>query len=284
MAVTKIADLIDAEVMADIISAKIPSKIAVSPFAKVDTTLTTQGAGDTITVPKYDYIGDAEDVEEGATASTSKLTATSTRVTVKKAMKAVSLTDEAMLSGYGDPAGQATTQLSKSIASKVDVDCMEALQGATLTYAGGTAYISYNAIVSAIDVFEEELNSDKVIFINPAQVGALRKDANFLAADKIAETLLVTGAIGKIANCEVVPTSKVPLNEAGTMYSCPIVKLNGDTETEDETAALTIFMKRNVNVETERDTLARTTVISADEIYAAALTDASKVVLASFKK
>ena len=36
---TKLADLIDPEVMADMISAKIPDKIRVAPFAKVDDTL-----------------------------------------------------------------------------------------------------------------------------------------------------------------------------------------------------------------------------------------------------
>lgn len=49
---TKLADLINPQVMADMISAKIPKKIVVAPFAKIDTTLTGQ-PGDTITVPQY---------------------------------------------------------------------------------------------------------------------------------------------------------------------------------------------------------------------------------------
>ena len=82
---TKLADLINPEVMADMISAKIPKKIVVAPFAKVDTTLVGQ-PGDTITVPQYAYIGDAVDVAEGVAAETVKLTASTTQVTVKKAM------------------------------------------------------------------------------------------------------------------------------------------------------------------------------------------------------
>ena len=135
-----------------------------------------------------------------------------------------------------------------------------------------------------VDLFAEEFNSNKVIFVHPTQVSALRKDTEFLAADKLAESVRVTGAIGKICNCEVIPSRKVPLDEGGANYICPIVKLNEDTETEDDTPALTIYMKRNVNVETERDTLARKTAISVDEIYTVALSNASKVVLASFKK
>lgn len=281
---TKLENLIDAEVMADVISGKIESKIRVTPFAKVDTTLEAKNAGDTITVPQFSYIGDAEDVAEGVACGTVQLTATTTQAKVKKAMKAVTLTDEAVLSGYGDPVGEANNQLAKSIAAKVDADAMDALQTAQLKYGDGTAAISYAGIVDAVDIFEEEVNSNKVIFVHPLQVGKLRKDSEFLSADKLAESVRVTGAIGKICNCEVVPSKKVPLNTEGTAYVCPIVKLNEDTETEDETPALKIYMKRNVNLETERHTLTRTTDVSVDEIYTVALADASKVVLATFKK
>ena len=284
MAVTKLENLIDAEVMADAISAKIESKIVVTPFAKVDTSLEQKNAGDTITVPQFSYIGDAEDIAEGVECGTVQLTATTTQATVKKAMKAVTLTDEAVLSGYGDPVGETNAQLAKAIASKVDADAMEALQTAQLTYDGSANKISYAGIVDAVDVFAEEFNTNKVIFVHPAQVGALRKDADFLSADKLAESVRVTGAIGKICNCEVVASRKVPLNEGGTGYVCPIVKLNEDDETEDDTPAITIYRKRDVNVETERHTLSRTTDISVDELYTVALSNASKVVLATFKK
>ena len=66
------------------------------------------------------------------------------------------------------------------------------------------------------------------------------------------------------------------------VYSCPIVQLRGESQTGDETSAVTIFMKRNVNVETQRDLTNYTTLIGADEHYVAALTDESKVVVAKF--
>lgn len=282
MATTMLANLIDAEVMADAISGKVASKIRVTPFAKVDTTLEAKNAGDTITVPQFSYIGDAEDVAEGIEAGTVLLTATTTTAKVKKAMKAVELTDEAVLSGYGDPVGEANNQLAKSIAAKVDADAMDALQTAQLKYDGSASAISYSGIVDAVDIFEEEVNSKKVIFVHPKQVSKLRKDSEFLSADKLAESVIVSGAIGKICNCEVVPSKRVP--EVDGSYVCPIVKLNEDGETEDTTAALTVYMKRNVNLETERFSLSRKTAISVDEIYTVALSDASKVVLASFKK
>lgn len=283
MAMTKLENLINPEVMADIIAGKMASAIRVTPFAKVDNTLAGK-AGDTITVPQFAYIGDAEDIAEGVECGTVQLTATTTEAKVKKAMKAVTLTDEAVLSGYGDPVGEANAQLAKAIAAKVDVDAMAALQTAQLTHDGSAAAISYAGIVDAVDKFEEEFNSDKVIFIHPLQVSKLRKDSEFLSADKLAESVRVFGAIGKICNCEVVVSKKVAMNEGGTAYLNPIVKLNEEAEAEDESPALTIYIKRDVNVETERHTLSRSTDISVDELYTVALSNASKVVLASFKK
>ena len=277
---TKIGDLINPEVMADMISAKIPSKMAVTPFVKVDTTL--QGVpGDTITVPKYEYIGDAVDVLEGGSVETSKLSVTTTEATIKKAMKAVSLTDEAVLSGYGNPVGEVNNQLALAIASKIDEDAMEALLGATLSY-DAQGIISYDGIVDAIDVFEEEMNTEKVMFIHPKQVTQLRHDPNFISSDKYTGNVIMKGEIGQIANTRIVPSKKVAL--VSENYICPIVKLNGDRETEDETAAMTIYLKRDVNVETERHTLTRTTDISVDKFYTVALSNASKVVLAKFLK
>ena len=52
MATTQFSNMINPEVMAEMISAKVAKKISVIPFAKVDTTLVGQ-PGDTITVPQY---------------------------------------------------------------------------------------------------------------------------------------------------------------------------------------------------------------------------------------
>ena len=280
MSLTKLENLINPEVMADMISAKIEKKIVVTPFAKIDTTL--QGVpGDTITIPKYAYIGDAGEVAEGEEVTPEMLTASTTEAKVKKAMKAVSLSDEAVLSGYGNPVGEANMQLAMAIASKIDEDAMTALQGATLSYAG-TDVISYDGIVDAVDVFEEELNTEKVIFVHPKQVTQLRHDTNFISADKYTGDVVMTGEIGMIANCRVVASKRVPIKS--NKYICPIVKLNQENSTEDESSALTIYIKRDTNVETERQTLKRVTDISVDKLYTVALTNASKVVLAKFNQ
>ena len=284
MATTQFSNMINPEVMAEMISAKVAKKVAVIPFAKVDTTLQGQ-AGNTITIPVFGYIGDAANVAEGASIGASALTTTHQQFTIKKIAKGVDITDEAILSGYGDPVGEANRQLIMAISQKIDQDAIDALDGAARYMASGNK-ISYAGIVDAIDMFEEEYNSEKVIFVHPKQVSQLRKDADFTSADKYVNGnyIAMNGEIGKIANCRVVVSKRVKENAEHTTYINPIVKLTYDAETEQETPALTIFLKRNVMVETSRDIDKQINMIRASENYVVALTDASKVVRVAFKK
>ncbi|MBQ3038203.1 MAG: N4-gp56 family major capsid protein [Clostridia bacterium] len=211
MSTTKISDLVNPIVMADSISAKIEKKIVVSPFARIDNSLVGV-PGDTIYVPQYSYIGDASDIAEGDAVDTTKLVASTTKATIKKAMKAVELTDEAVLSGYGNPVGETNNQLALAIASKVDADAMDALLSAQLQYDGSDKTINYDGIVDAIDVFSEEGNTEKVMFIHPKQMTQLRHDENFISADKYPGAVVMTGEIGMIANTRIVPSRRVTLN------------------------------------------------------------------------
>ena len=282
--ITKLSELIDPEVMGDMVSARIPKKLRVAPFAKIDDTL--QGVpGDTITVPAYTYIGDASDVAEGGEVAIEKMTTSTRKATIKKASGTF------LLGTRRQPAIMPISPVrltpgvylsAQAIAAKVDNDCMDALQTASLIYDGSQAQISYNAIVDAVDLFEEEMGcSDKVLFIHPKQVTQLRKNPDFLSADKYTPGVSLTGEIGMIAGCRLVPSKKVPLAEG--VYACPIVKLEADPEVDDEIPALTIYRKREVNIETERKPKTRTTEITADEFYVAVLSNEAKVVLAKFK-
>lgn len=287
MTQTKIANLVNPQVMGDMVAAKLPKKLRVAPFATIDRTLVGV-PGNTITVPSYTYIGDAEDVNEGVEAGVVTLGTSTKTATIKKAMKAVELTDEAVLSGYGDPVGNAENQLALAVASKIDNDALDALLATnTRKYDSKTKAISYDVIVDAIDLFEEEVNTEKVMFVNPKQVTTLRKDPNFISADKYPNQVVMTGEIGTIANTRIVPTKKVKLDTTSAFYTCPIIKLthdDEDDETEQDTAALTVYLKRDPNIEVDRKSLKRTTEISIDEFYTVAVSDDSKVVLADIKK
>ena len=271
MAETKLANLINPQVMADMIAAELPKKIKMAPFAVLDDTL--QGvAGNTITIPKFAYVGEAEDIAEGIAAGTVVLTATSAQATVKKAVKAIELTDEAVLSGYGDPVGEATRQLTMSLADKVDSDCMAAAAAATNTVDKSTAKISYDAVVDAVDAFEEEDNEAKALFIHPKQLTTLRKDANFIDKNKFGADVMMTGAIGQIAGCQVIVSKKVKDLGSG-VYANVILK----------EGALAIYLKRDVNAETDRNVLKSTTILKVDEHFVAAVKDERKLVVLKAK-
>ena len=288
---TKLANLVNPEVMAAMVSAKLPKKIKFSPIAKIDRTLVGR-PGDTITVPKYAYIGDAEDVAEGVAMGTTVLTASTTQISVKKAGKAIEITDEAILSGYGDPVGEGTNQLTMAIAAKVDNDGLAALYTAPLTSNQQDKVIGYEGIVLANATFGDESDEamNKVMYIHPDQEQTIRLDANFMDKNKYGLELVMNGAIGKIAGIEIKKSKKVEKDASGN-WKNPIVILSAADPNEDsaadataeESPALTIYMKRDVEVEDDRDILAKTTVISADEHYGVALSNDSKVVVATFK-
>ena len=305
------------------ISAKVEKKIRVMPYAKLDITLQGQ-AGNEITVPKFTYIGDAVDVAEGEDIPIRQMGTSTESYKIKKAAIGGQLTDEAVLSGYGNPVGEFNTQMAKSIAAKCDTDAMNELYKASTSYSSDDV-LSYNATVNAIDLFEEEENSEKVEFVHPKQVTQLRLDPNFISKDKYGNQVMIDGEIGIIGNARIVPSKRVKLveytkHESGTItivadeteengtqkhlstvqphcletvavgdkvnavaspyYANPIVKLETDTETEDETPALTVFLKRDTNVETERKARNRSTEVTGDKMYVVALTNDTKVVVA----
>lgn len=292
MAVTKISDIINPQVMADIIEAKIEAQCKLTPYAKVNTDL--QGvAGDTVTVPSWNYIGDAEDFDVEAMADTNgemetaKLTAGSTTFTIKCAGKSVSVLQTAINSGLGNPVGQVNVQLAKSVQNKIDNDLIEVAYTANNEYDGSANAIGYAGIVGAVCKFEdEEDNIEKVMFIHPAQEASLLTDSQFISADKFTAGVAVNGAIGKVAGAWVKKSKKVKQDAQGN-YLNPIIKMEADSAeteyTEDELPALTIFLKKDTQLDHEWFPKKQKHDFTVAKYYGVALTNSAKVVIAKFK-
>lgn len=256
MAVSKLSNMINPEVLGAFLETKLVDAIKLSPLAVVGTEL--QGrAGNTLTLPTWQYIGDAADLAEGVADVPVSLEAQSREITIKKASKAVEITDEALLSGYGNPADEIASQLLTSIASKVEADCFAALGTATLKQVGA---VDADTVADALVKFGEDLDEEMFLFINPADYATIRKNANFSYVN--GQQMTIGGTVGFIFNCAVVVSNRVPAQSA---Y---IVKRG----------ALGIELKRGVNVESDRDILRKTNVYSVDEHYVAYLRDASKVI------
>jgi N4-gp56 family major capsid protein len=292
MAVTKLSDIINPEVMGDIINAKIEAQCKMTPYVKVDTRL--QGvAGDTITVPCWHYIGDAVDFDPEVASNTdaemevSKLTASSTTFTVKCAGKSVGVLQTAINSGLGDPVGQANIQLAKSVTNKIDADVVECAYTCENSYDGSASAIGYNGIVGATCQFEdEEDNVEKVMFIHPKQEASLLTDEQFISADKFTAGVAVNGAIGKVAGAWIKKSKKVKQDEQGNWLN-PIIKMEADSAeteyTEDELSAITVFIKKDIQLDHEYFPKKQRHDFTVSKYYGVALTNASKVIIAKFK-
>lgn len=264
---TKLEQMVNPEVMAPMVSAKLEAAIKFAPLASIDRTL--QGrAGDTVTLPKFAYIGDAADVAEGEAIPLEQMATSTTQVSVKKAGKGVELTDESVLSGYGDPIGEATKQLGMSIANKIDNDILTTLDTITpaMTVGDGTAVLSADLVADALVKFGEDIDGEKVLMIAPGQLAQLRKSEDWIKATDIGADILIKGTVGMIHGCQVVLSNKI--KAAGGAYTNYIIK----------PGALSIYLKREIQIETDRDIIHKTTVITADKHYTTHIADDAKAI------
>lgn len=257
---TKLSSIINPQVLADMIETKLVNAMKFTPICKVDNTLVGR-AGDTVTLPRYAYIGDADDVAELEDIGIAELTATTQAVQVKKVGKGATISDEAVLSGYGDPIGEIGNQLLTSIASKVDNDVLAALDNATLVHP--VVSVTPNEVNNALVKLGEDFEGDKYLFVSPSTYAALRDASDWIPASEIAAGAVLRGTVGMIYGCYVVITNKIATTD--TAY---IVK----------PGAVALFMKRGTQVESDRNIVNKSTTFTADKHYAVYLYDSSKVV------
>ena len=261
---TMLSDIINPQVMADMIDKKLTDYIKFAPLATIDTTLEGR-PGNTLTLPSWNYIGDAPVVGEAEDIPIAQLTKATATATVHKIGKGVELTDEAVLSGYGDPVGEAVKQIALSIASGEDNEMLTTLSniaaGMTHEFTGTTP--TADDIADALELFGEDIEGEKVILVSPATYTGLRKADDWVPASDIAASLIINGTVGMVHGCQVVVSNK--LKTSGNAY---IVK----------PGALRIITKRGVLVETDRDIVAKFTVITGDKHFVTYLYDASKAI------
>ena len=274
MTQTKIAQMVNPEVLADMVSAKLPKMIKFTPLAYVERELVGQ-PGNTVTVAKWVYSGDAKDITEGEAIVPDQLTTEKSTMTIKKAGKGVEVTDEALLSGYGDPLGQAAHQISLAIANKVDNDLV--VEAKKATQYVDDAPVTGDALDKALAIFADEEDARYVALINPEDAIALRKDTvkEWVRGSEIGANIVVSGTFGETHGVQIVRSKKV---EKGKGFLVKVSAVETDTDDVAKYGAFVINLKRDVAVETDRDILKKTTVITGDEHYGVYLYDPTKVV------
>lgn len=265
MAVTTLSNLVNPQVIGDLIEGKLVDYIRFAPLAEITNDLVGR-PGNTITLPKWAYIGDAQVVAENGAVPIQTLAQTTTTKTVHKLGNGVELTDESVLSGLGDPVNEASRQLAISIASAFDNEALAALEdiASPMVYTiTSPAVFSADAIADALELFGEDMDGDKVLLVSPAQYTILRKADDWLGATDISSDLIIRGTVGMVHGCQVVVSNKLTGKDEAF-----IVK----------PGALRISMKRDVVVESARDIIHKTTVITADKHSVVYLYNASNAI------
>ena len=180
---TKLANLFNPQVVGDMIDKKLVDAIRFAPLATIDYTLAGR-PGSKLTLPSYAYIGDAEVVAEGADIPVAQLTQSTAEVEIHKIGKGVQITDEAVLSGYGNPEEEAVEQLLTAIGSKADNEMLAVLEAidANMTHTGA-AVLSADNVADALVKFGEDIDGAKVLLCN--------------------------GSVGMVHGCQVVISNKL---------------------------------------------------------------------------
>lgn len=258
------SDLFNPEVLAPLIEQKYTDLMKFTPIAQVDTTLQGQ-AGDTITLPKYTYIGDAEAVAEGEDIPISALTQDTVTVTISKFGKGVILTDEAIINRYGNAVDEAVKQIAIAIANKQDNDILATLNDdipnvMTVDYESDVS-ISSDLFADALLKYGEDEEGDKLAFVSPTMLNTLRKSEDWIPVTEIGVQTLMSGVMGMIWGCQIRPSNKIT-------HTFFIVK----------PGAIKLYLKRGVLVETDRNIRNQTNSMMGSKIYVPYLYDESKAV------
>ena len=269
---TKLTNLLDPQVIGAYLDVKLIDKIKLSPIAEINREL-EGGPGSTLTFPKWGYIGDAADLAEGAALTYENIAESTVEIKVKKVAKGVSITDEAVLSGYGNPVEQIGQQLLTAVASKIEADMYDAVKNekkATRDTVGCFTH-TYNKtngftkedIIDMRAKFGEDQEGEMVLFVNPAEFAKLAKDKDFVQIQQGAQ--IISGEMGMLYGVRLVVANRVPAGKPFLM----------------KPGALAIVMKRNVMVESERDMDHFSTKFAVSDHYVCYVKYADRIVKAS---
>jgi N4-gp56 family major capsid protein len=255
---TKLANLINPEVLADYIDKKLINNIVFAPLAAIDNTL-VGSPGDTVKFPSYAYIGAASDLTEASAISTVSLNASTVSVQIKEAGKGVEISDTAVLSAYGNPVAAIGKQLLKSIADKVDIDFLSTL-GSIASTMTASSVSTVMDISDALELFGEDIDGQKALLVSPSMYTLIRNTKDWAPASEFAADALVRGAVGRIFGCDILLSNR--LSASGNAY---IVK----------PGALRLVLKRDTLLEADRDILRRVNVYTATKHYVTYLYNAA---------
>lgn len=166
MAVTRRSDIIIPEVLAESMPGAFAGArlLAGTGAVSVNPTLRAGRAavGDSIKIPKFNTIGEMQDIPEGGAASVQSLTQGSELATVQHSAIAIGIGEWAQIAGASDPYAEARRQIMIAVQRKLDAKLIEEARTTTLSLnrynlgGGLDGTLNYDMGADAMGLFGDE--------------------------------------------------------------------------------------------------------------------------------
>ena len=276
MANTVNKNVIVPEVYAELVREKVAGKVMIAQACKVLGDLKGK-VGETLTMPKWAYIGDAKDIVLGTPMEATNMKQTSTTATIKMiAAPAISVNDYDDVVELGSALDEASKQQGTSIARKLDIDAINEGKKTVLQKQLATKNIvTFDEMNAILGLYGDDANASdfEFIAIHSAFIPSFLKMDGFVSAEV---TFTAQG-------------NGIQLNNLlGYFRGIPVVvsdRLYDNTNTEGfilviKKDSIGLIPKESPFTEVARDASTRTNTIFTSQYYAMALIDDAGVVLA----
>lgn len=263
-------------VYAELVREKIAGKIVISKACTVKKNLTGK-VGETLTMPKWAYIGNATDITPGTAMTATSMKQTSTQATIKMiAAPAVTVYDYDDKTELGDALDEASKQQSISIARKLDLDAITEARKTVLQKKIATKnVVTFDEMNEILGLYGDDANADDFDFIaiNSAFIPSFLKMDGFVSAEitfnKDKNGIQLNNLLGYFRGIAVVVSDTLYDNTNTEGYILTIKK-----------DSLGLIPKEVPFTEVSRDASKRSNTIYTSDIYAMALTNDAGIVLA----
>lgn len=276
MANTVNQNVIVPEVYAQLVREKIAGKCKVAQFL-VNIGDLHGKVGETLTMPKWAYIGDATDWDINTPMDKTQMKQTSTQATIKAiSAPAVEVADYDNEVELGNAIEEASSQQAEGVARKYDTDAIECALESPLKYQIATKNtVTQLELIAMLGLYGDDRDSADfdAIVVHSSFAPSFYEMPMFVKRDLTMTTdgnsVAVNGCIGYFLNIPVVLSDRLydTTNQEGFII---MMKKN----------AISIIPKENPFAEAERNAGLRRTTIYLSQFYAMALTDDEAVVFA----
>lgn len=273
--------LIIPEVFAQITREKMAGKVKVANLATPLGYLKDTTVGNTVTFPRFKWIGDTETMVKGTPLTPDALDQDSNQATIKQEGKAVRIFDIDDLTALGNQKDEASTQMGIKFARTLDLDLIsECISAPYKVATAGAKAITAVELNSGINKFGDEQDTEDIagIVVNSLLADSFYSMTEFVDKNKTYNAdgngIVRNGCIGFFRNIPVFLAD----HSKGAIGTYDSVKAECVSFIIKK-GALGYMEKRGIDIEPSREALLKATDIVGDYIYAVKRLDDTGIVV-----